>query len=351
MRNRPASPGSVTAGQIVTPVALNDYPRWSSDIQDAWDREHSPADQEHEDLRVPIAAGIIEMAAGVYSVGVAKHIASVTKNGTGDITITFDIDAMTVDEYAVHAVPILAAEPFIVKEYDDGATRAAVGCKTRLLICDQTKNAKDCALYVRVFGRRAAAKTAAGVAVSDVRQRISVDGPESAEHRRLLREFADYWASALEQKHNHQRRGFGSHWDIMVPSAVAIVRAPPNALINSGPGELILQAGFEFVRYESGFGLPAGGLQLPHQLAFRVEANSGLFAWLGAGVTVTQDAATLYSDACVLPRLKHSQRGRGGGLDRIAYREGVAEFGDAAGNAYNTSAVIVVSAYDTARDP
>ena len=353
MSDRPASPSYVAAGGIVTPANLNSYPQWSQEIQDAWDREHSPADQEHADLRIPIAAGIIEMSAGTYSVGANKNVKSVTKNGTGDITITFDLNTENATDYAVLATPILAGEPFIVKEYDDGATRNATGAKTRLLICDQTKTAKNVALYVRLFGRRSGSGTAAGAAVNDVRQRIAVDGPETAEHRRLLREFADYWSAAVERKHRHAIRGFGAHWDIMVPSAVAIVRAPPNSLINSGPGTLVWQAGFEFIRYESMFGLPAGGLQLPHQIAFRVEANerhqvSKEFAWLGASATITQDAATLRSDACVMPRFKKNMRG--GNWD-LARREGVAELGDAAGLADSTSALVVVCAYAVRRNP
>ncbi len=355
MRNRPAPPPSVSAGGIVTPSNLNSYPRWSQEIQDAWDREHSPADQEHEDLRVPIAAGIIEMSAGTYSVGASKHIAGVSKNGTGDITISFGIDGENATDYAVLATPILAAEPFIVKEYDDGATRNATGCKTRLLICDQTRIAKNCALYVRLFGRRAAASTGTGVAVNDVRQRIAVDGPESAEHRALLRAYAQYWGDAFERKHNHPIRGYGSHWDIMVPSAVALLRAPPNPLINSGPGDVVWSAGFEFARWESGFGLPAGGLTLPHQIAFRVESaiarrtsDGKLPAWLGGSFTVTQDAVTLRSDACVLPRFKRNMRG---GHWDLARREGVAELGDAAGGWDSTQAVIALYAHRTARNP
>jgi hypothetical protein len=340
------------ARSIVTPVHLNDYPRWSQEIQDAWDREHSPADQEHEDLRIPIAAGIIEMSAGTYSVGASKHVASVSKTGTGDITITFGIDGENATDYGVIATPILAAEPFIVKEYDDGATRNATGCVTRLLICDQTRTAKDCALYVRLFGRRAAASTGTGVAVNDVRQRIAVDGPESAEHRRLLREFTLYWTSALAQKHGFSKYGFGAHFDLMVPRAVALLRPPANPIVNDGPGEVVWQKGFSRVKWEQTFGLPAGGLTLPHQVAFTIDKefafNPAREMWHGGSMMVTQDAATLRSDACVMPRLKRSARG----FDHAsATSMGMFELGDAAGGWDSTQGIVAIMAYRTDRSP
>lgn len=354
MSQRPAPPHAVTAGQVVTPTTLNDYPRWSSEIQDAWDREHSPADQEHADLRIPIAAGIIEMSAGVYSVGASKNIASVAKNATGDITITFDCDAQDVDEYAVIATPILAAEPFIVKEYDDGATRAAVGCKTRLLICDQTALAKNCALFVQLFGRRSGDGTPAGVASSDVRHRICVDGPESAEHRDLLRTFAQSWSDAFERKHQHPRRGFGSHWDRLIPSAVALLTAPPSPLVDNGPGEALWSAGFADLLWSSGHYDFASATSLTQRCDFRLDnqgaprrTSGGTFAFLGAHATVTQDVATLKRTGAVLPRLKRGVNVGAGGSRAERMRSGAFEFG--VGDGDTTRVVIAVYGYLTTR--
>lgn len=353
-RQRPPPPASVAAGMLVTPHALNDYPRWSAEIQDAWDREHSPADQEHEDLRIPIAAGIIEMAAGVYSVGASKNIASVAKNATGDITITFDVDAQLVDEYAVIATPILATEPFIVKEYDDGATRAAVGCKTRLLICDQSAVAKNCALFVQLFGRRSGSGTAAGVAVGDVRQRIAVDGPESAEHRELLREYAAAWTSAFERKHEHAKRGFGSHFDLMVPAAIALMTAPPNPYFDLGPGETVWSSGFDSLRWGSGYYDFASGTSLTQRLDFEIEdqravrmQSNGVFAFLGSHATVTQDVATLKRDGSVLPRWKRVRSSSPGVNTPRRMRSGALEFGY--GDADTTRVVIAIYGYPTRR--
>ena len=241
----------VVAGDPVTPERCNDIPEASEIFQEFYVQGHRASDGEHggpslggHGLVAPMASAILTVAAGVYTVKKTENWKSTitTDHGVGDLSLTMECAARNQDDWFVDLAIRGNGECVFGIEYDDGAVRSVTAA--RVFIFDPTANAKDKDFLIDAYGPRNAGATGLGVSVpvayDDVRNRLSADDFETAEHRNKLQDFVTAKKTQLVRKHEASGPSAGQHRDVMVPIAVALLR--PNADVTRR-GSVVWQAG------------------------------------------------------------------------------------------------------------
>ena len=281
----------LVAGALATPDHPNNNAEFSQAWQDLFEVAHRESDQEHRGPEVAQCSGTVRWSGAAYSIvkgkGISLGAGQIARTAAGDVTITMDgVEMASILDYGVDAFASPAAEPLFVKEYDDTATtNTRTTKKFRLHIWDQNGAYKDGDFRFAVYGARArlSIATPVGVAVTDVRNRLAVDGVESVELRNKITAFYRAKLASLAEKHYGPGPNHGKHRDICVPH-VALFRTPTAP---ATVGSLVF-ASSGFYRTE----FFHSGSQ--SQIKFKLKPNH---RWIGARATVRHTDATAAPNA------------------------------------------------------
>lgn len=238
---------TVAAGVTVTARHFNLSAEFSRQFCDFFQVEHRLVDVEHGALNIPVAAGYAQYSAGSYSWagGTRENWESIiTKNATGDITLTLTPDIRSAADWFVDVVPLAreTGEPIFAVSYSVSQTTSA--CRIFLYYNNGgTPTACDRDFYIAAYGRRAVGvggEGASSVAASgDVRNRISVNDVESSHHRNKLFTYYNTARTAFLAQHLDT----GAHAAPSVPIGAF--------LVDTDMGSVIWSAGnISDVRYD-----------------------------------------------------------------------------------------------------
>ncbi len=213
MRELPDYTGIVVApNDPVAPESLNLPSRYSEAFRDVYAREHRVDDFEHSAPLAPQAVAYCRWVGSSYELTVSHNVESVIANGTGDVVITLSVASATREDW----FPIVAIQrvdgdkPAIWWEYDDGTTRDVDRCRLRFcaVVGGDTTDTMPDFVFWAYMRQRVGDGDSTPEAVRDVRQRIAVDGVESAGHRQKLIDFCVSHRARWIKGHDKDARHF-----------------------------------------------------------------------------------------------------------------------------------------------
>lgn len=188
-----------TPGTPVTPEWLNAVPNASLDFQRAWERQHLAFDGEHGEAAPQAAGTITYNGAWIISPG-SRNIESVTSAGTGSAVVKLAIAADSPGEWFPVAIPQGAIRARANEAYGGRTSNSCqILLRTNALGTTEDSNI-SCSFrfeaYMPARAPRQSGNAPEPVLSACVRNRISVDGVSSAEHRNKLLRFCDWLRKA-----------------------------------------------------------------------------------------------------------------------------------------------------------
>ena len=227
----------------MTPEHLNDVPRFGDLYQYAYAQEHRPLDLEHGQPLLPLAAAFVEWDGAGYHVHPgASNIAGIDTLGPGDFRLELAVPCSHRDEWFPVFTGIGSTQLEFV-ERDDGS-RTPTTCRVwSIRHGGYDSHLEGTSFFVRVFARaRAPGDVGRGDSTPPaglgVRNRIAVDGPETAEHRRKLRASCADLKAQFDAGHDPAT---GKHTFYEAPLCVALL----TRLSRNATGYVVWQAGLE----------------------------------------------------------------------------------------------------------